>query len=310
MIARAFPSTPAPGPPRSDGAESASRLTQVGAASAALGMLAVLWWADIIRPGSFRRRQASDRRDVSVMPWWSWLAAAAAVYAAQVFGVIVGGTFTETVGLRGGRGGEASAEPLAGEVLTLAAAYAAAVGTGVLLILILARSPAGPTPSATGIRVRGGDAIRGLAWFLAAVPMVLAVNMIAGEIVTRARGVPPDPIAHSTLRTIAERRDDPWTWGLVVAAAVGAPLAEEIMYRVFVQSGLLRLFRSAWPAILLTSVVFAAMHGGVAPTHALPGLFVFSVCLGVAYERSRRLGVPIVMHALFNAVNLAMVLAG
>lgn len=244
------------------------------------------------------------------MPWWSWLAAAAAVYVAQILGVIIGGTVADTFVPAGGHGRGSSAESLAGDVLTLAAAYVAAIAAGVLLILMLTRAPAGPSASAAGIRVRAGDAIRGLAWFLAAVPLVLAANMIAGEIVTRARGVPPDPIAHSTLRTIAERRGDPWTWGLVAAASVGAPIAEEILYRVFVQSGLLRLFRSAWPAILLTSGVFAAMHGGVAPTHALPGLFVFSVCLGVAYERSRRLGVPIVMHALFNAVNLAMVLAG
>ena len=48
------------------------------------------------------------------------------------------------------------------------------------------------------------------------------------------------------------------------------------------------------------------MHIGTAAPHAVLALFVLSLCFGAAYERSGRLTVPIVMHAIFNLANLAV----
>ncbi len=42
--------------------------------------------------------------------------------------------------------------------------------------------------------------------------------------------------------------------------------------------------------------------------HAVAPLFALSVALGASYERTGRLGVPIVMHGAFNALNLAIAL--
>jgi membrane protease YdiL (CAAX protease family) len=53
-------------------------------------------------------------------------------------------------------------------------------------------------------------------------------------------------------------------------------------------------------------MMFAAVHVGAAETHALPALFVFSLALGWAYEKSGRLAAPMLMHALFNIGNLVL----
>jgi membrane protease YdiL (CAAX protease family) len=59
--------------------------------------------------------------------------------------------------------------------------------------------------------------------------------------------------------------------------------------------------------MLLSAAIFSLAHVNVMA--ALP-LFVFGVGLAFAYERSRSLAGPVLMHMLFNAWNLvAMLLA-
>jgi membrane protease YdiL (CAAX protease family) len=44
------------------------------------------------------------------------------------------------------------------------------------------------------------------------------------------------------------------------------------------------------------------------PWYAVAVVTVLSICMGVAFERTRDLSTPIVMHILFNAGNVAMAL--
>jgi membrane protease YdiL (CAAX protease family) len=129
-------------------------------------------------------------------------------------------------------------------------------------------------------------------------------------------GREPEQIAHDTLKALVENPGAPAAWMLGGSAVVLAPLSEELVFRVFLQSMLLRLLGSAWGAIFLASAVFAAVHMGQGvpreSAHALAPLFVLSVGMGVSYERSRSLWAPVVMHMGFNAANvaLAVVMAG
>src|SRR6185369_4082201 len=99
-------------------------------------------------------------------------------------------------------------------------------------------------------------------------------------------------------------------WVLVGTAVLGAPFVEELMFRVFLQSALLRLLGRTWPSILVTSALFALVHlgGGVRPSeaYALAPLFILSVAMGVVYERTRSALAPITMHMAFNALNVAL----
>ena len=51
-----------------------------------------------------------------------------------------------------------------------------------------------------------------------------------------------------------------------------------------------------WAAILATSFLFAIVH----PIWMAPAIFVLSIALGYAYERTGNLWVPILIHAAFN----------
>lgn len=86
-----------------------------------------------------------------------------------------------------------------------------------------------------------------------------------------------------------------------LGAAVIAPVAEEVFFRGFLQTFLVGWLRSRWLAILLAALAFTLVHAQV---HALPALLLFGVLLGVAYERTGSLLVPILVHALFNLKTL------
>jgi membrane protease YdiL (CAAX protease family) len=62
---------------------------------------------------------------------------------------------------------------------------------------------------------------------------------------------------------------------------------------------------TAWAAIAITSALFATIHAN--PQH-WPALFVLSISIGYAYEKSGSLFRPIFIHALFNATSVISVL--
>ncbi len=151
-----------------------------------------------------------------------------------------------------------------------------------------------------------------LAAVLAAAPL-LAIGIFTVFVVTLIKGAAPDVIAHELLKMLRDHQGDGWGWALMASAAIGAPIAEELLWRGGLQSALLRASQELgpprpWLAIGITSALFALVHLSVAPVHALPMLFVLSLVLGFVRERTGSLLAPIVVHALFNMANLAALL--
>jgi membrane protease YdiL (CAAX protease family) len=60
-----------------------------------------------------------------------------------------------------------------------------------------------------------------------------------------------------------------------------------------------------WISVLLTSTFFSLVH----PAWSIPPIFVLSVCLGYAYERTGNVWTNITMHAVFNSVSTALFLS-
>ena len=121
---------------------------------------------------------------------------------------------------------------------------------------------------------------------------------------------PVPQVAHDTLIMLREE----FSIGLLVTvfifAVVFAPLMEEIIFRGMLQTALMRLMNGTrWPAILLTAVVFAVIHAPVVPIHGLASLLVVGLVWGYVYERTGSLLTPILSHAVFNAMNIAITLA-
>lgn len=93
---------------------------------------------------------------------------------------------------------------------------------------------------------------------------------------------------------------------VLVAAGVGifvAPLAEEFIFRGYIY-GVLRRYLGPLTALVLNAALFAAIHFNLL---ALPSLFLLAICFTLAYEATGSLLVPMMMHAMFNAVTLVKV---
>lgn len=87
---------------------------------------------------------------------------------------------------------------------------------------------------------------------------------------------------------------------LYLMAVVLAPVVEELLFRGIAFPWLMKQVGPA-PAMFAVSVLFAMIHFHVP---GLVPLFVVSVALCFAYVHTGSILVPIVMHALFNGINL------
>ena len=86
----------------------------------------------------------------------------------------------------------------------------------------------------------------------------------------------------------------------VFTAVVGAPVAEEFLFRGMLQPALQRWF-NPWTGWVLTALFFGFAHGS--PALIVP-LFVLGLALGYVHSRARSIVAPITLHALFNGLSL------
>ena len=155
---------------------------------------------------------------------------------------------------------------------------------------------------------------------LAIWPVVMATIVATLYIGERIYGPDFQVEQHEELKLIAAYRQLSLRILIVVLAAVIVPVFEEMVFRGLFQTAIRSVLEThnllrhpyggqnaAWPAILVTSVVFAMTH---ANTGHWPALFVLAVGLGYAYEKSGSLFRPIFIHSFFNAITIISVLYG
>lgn len=92
----------------------------------------------------------------------------------------------------------------------------------------------------------------------------------------------------------------------VILLFVLIPVAEEVLFRGFLQGGLLArnrfkritagLSRANW----LTSTAFACAHSWQHPLMLVPGYFAVSLVLGYFRERYGGILVPVLLHSYYN----------
>lgn len=106
---------------------------------------------------------------------------------------------------------------------------------------------------------------------------------------------------HAYLQALQGEQGRELLMWIALSAAIAAPLAEEMLFRVTLQGWLSeRLPGSA--AVGLTAVMFALVHGW---RDALP-LIPLSLILGYLFHRTRSYWGCVLTHALFNGANLAL----
>ncbi len=227
-------------------------------------------------------------------------------------------------------------------------AFLAAAGGAVLAIALYNRIASDSDRVALGLgpHLLANGLTRGLGWLGVVLPCMLLGAMLL-SLLRGLLGYDANA-THELLEQMqsGRRESDAVLVGLTIfTAVIVAPLAEEVLFRGIIQTGLGSLFcrvaragrppvpegdafevdpspyvapdaelieapagptaSHRWAAILITSVGFALLH----PAWSIPLILLLAVALGWLYERTGNLWVPITVHLGFNAFNTALALA-
>jgi len=109
--------------------------------------------------------------------------------------------------------------------------------------------------------------------------------------------------SHGLLQLLEQDRSFTTIAWIVLAAVVLAPLVEELIYRVVLQTWL-QSIAPPREALFAVAVIFAAVHR---LPDALP-LLPLALILGYVYQQRRSFMSVVLLHMLFNAVNLMLAL--
>jgi membrane protease YdiL (CAAX protease family) len=184
-------------------------------------------------------------------------------------------------------------------LLLTAAAFQGGLLLGVL-VYYLAYNRRGESASAL---ITGADLRRGAATMLIALPLVYGAAAVWQGLLTWA-GVPLDQ--ENSIEDFQHLHTPLLRLAFILIATIAAPVTEELIFR----AGLFRFLRGRlplWLAVLLSSLLFAAIHQSLA---SLAGLTMLAAVCALAYQRTGRLGTAIVAHALFNLTTVVVILLG
>jgi membrane protease YdiL (CAAX protease family) len=134
----------------------------------------------------------------------------------------------------------------------------------------------------------------------------LAIGPVfAMVILTTVAGLRTDESTHEFLQFVqSDSRAQAWAW-VTFTAVIGAPLAEELLFRVILQGWLERYVHPAL-AITFSSLQFSFVHNYPDSLGLLP----LALVLGTCYHLRRSLLSIVVIHALFNGVMLWLTALG
>ncbi len=142
----------------------------------------------------------------------------------------------------------------------------------------------------------------GMLTFFAVLPVVDLTSIVWNRII-ELLGIPPEPRDSVDIFSHAKLSLPSVVFFLV--ATVVAPVIEELVFR----AGLFRYLRTRiprWAALILPSLFFAALHGNWA---SLGPIAALAIVFSLAYERTGRIGVTMIAHALFNLNTILLILA-
>jgi len=143
---------------------------------------------------------------------------------------------------------------------------------------------------------------QGAILYLAVMPPVMLSGLAYSALLGRLNY----PIqSQEVVQVLVDPRYPVWLQVYVVILAVtAAPIGEELFFRGIALPALAR-YAGPTRAILAVSLLFALMHFHVP---SVVPLFLLGVALSLGYSLTGSIVVPITIHALFNAVSIAILL--
>ncbi len=139
---------------------------------------------------------------------------------------------------------------------------------------------------------------KALVFYLAVMPPIL-ITALAANLLLEYFGIPVR--SQDVLIGFTDRTAPLWFRLSLVLLAIGsAPIVEELAFRGMLMPIIAKTASPA-AAIIISSMFFSIVHGHLP---AIAPLFVISVGFSLAYMCTGSIIAPIVMHAMFNGINL------
>jgi membrane protease YdiL (CAAX protease family) len=174
---------------------------------------------------------------------------------------------------------------------------------GALILWLFLRNHAVTLNQAFGLDRQGLRRMLRLAvlLFLVVIPLVWSINFIWREVLL-ALGIPPNE--QDILKLVRRAKSPVVRAYFVFMAVVLAPVVEEGLFRGFIYPAVKRHVGLV-KALVIVSLLFAAVHHNVG---VFGPLVVLALLLGLSYEVTGNLIVPITIHSLFNLTNLVVLI--
>lgn len=227
---------------------------------------------------------------------WNWRVAGWVALILMCFQLLVVGVYRTLSALGWVRGDE----PESYYALIQGLVFHAA---GLIILALILRSKAWTWEQAFGLQAQG--LVRRLGAGMAFYAGILPLFFFAAVLSRLVMLIIGYPVTIQDVVLIFMEPQSAWSLlALLGLAMIIAPAAEEILFRGILLP-LLMKHLGAGPAVILSSVLFALIHFHVPSFFPL---FVLATGLALAYIYTRSLWVPITMHALFNGMNLVILL--
>ena len=190
--------------------------------------------------------------------------------------------------LRGGALDSVLQTPFDGVLVTILIVLSNPVTIGVLVIAVrLARSDLSDYFALK--RPSGRDVSLGIVGLVVLIATTDALLYVTGR----------DLTTQFQLQSYTTAAAAGWLLPMLAAAILVAPAGEEAMFRGFLFRGWVRSSRSAWPAIVVISILWATLHIQYDWAGMLE-IFAAGLFLGWMRWRSGSLALTFLLHALFN----------
>lgn len=135
----------------------------------------------------------------------------------------------------------------------------------------------------------------GLLWLVVITyPLIFAAQWFTQAVFGKSDG------AQEIVRYFLEHPEPRHRIAIMLMAVIVAPVSEEILFRGYLY-GVIRRFGGRIPALLTSSLLFAAIHVHLP---SMLGLGLLGVILCLLYERTGSLWATMTMHAAFNATTI------